>query len=374
MMERLVKLFKKQITITLCAIICGFIVVAVILACTGYQPLEAFSILFQGIFSKPKYIVNVIVKATPIILTGLSVVFAFKVGLFNIGAEGEYIIGTIVATVVGILVDLPFILLFPLIVLSGVAAGALYGALIGFLKAKFGIHEVITGIMLNWIAFYGSNFIVTLDRFHKPDSSFTYDINQSGMDIIYQWKNTEAGKEAVRQNPLLLETVGKTDLNIGILLAVLTAIVIFIILKKTTKGYTLRSVGMNKEAARCAGIHVEKNMIHAMMIAGAVAGAAGALTVTGVSHNLMTLAVTENYGFNGLSVAMLSGNSPIGTIFAGLLFAGLSYGGGSIQSSIGAPSKIINIMIGTIVFFVAIANLFPMIVGKIAGREGRKSE
>ena len=173
MMERLVKLFKKQITITLCAIICGFIVVAVILACTGYQPLEAFIILFQGIFSKPKYIVNVIVKATPIILTGLSVVFAFKVGLFNIGAEGEYIIGTIVATVVGILVDLPFILLFPLIVLSGVAAGALYGALIGFLKAKFGIHEVITGIMLNWIACYGSNFIVTLDRFHKPDSALS---------------------------------------------------------------------------------------------------------------------------------------------------------------------------------------------------------
>ena len=371
-MERLSKICKKQITVTVLAVLCGFLVAALILACTGYSTADAFAILGEGIFSKPKYIVNVIVKATPIILTGLSVVFAFKVGLFNIGAEGEYIVGTIVAVIIGITCDFPPVIQFLLILAGGMLAGALYGAVIGFLKAKFGIHEVITGIMLNWIAFYAANYVVTLERFHQPDSSSTYEINESGMDLIYRFKMSESGREAVKNSPLLLETVGKTDLNIGILIAVAAAVLVWVILRKTTKGFALRTVGFNKEAAQCAGINVKKNVIHAMMISGALAGLSGALMITGVSHKIMTLAATENYGFNGLSVAMLAGNSPIGAIFAGLLFAGLFYGGGSIQSSIGAPSEIINIMVGTIVFFVAIAGLFPMIVEKLGRKVAKR--
>ncbi|WP_366914692.1 hypothetical protein [Clostridium sp.] len=146
-MGKITNILKKQITITLLAIIFGFIVSGFILAIAGYNPFEAFSILFKGMVSKPKYIVNVITKATPIILTGLSVVFAFKVGLFNIGAEGQYIVGTIAATVTGILFDFPAWIQYPLVIISGIIAGGLYGAIIGFLKAKYGIHEVITGIM-----------------------------------------------------------------------------------------------------------------------------------------------------------------------------------------------------------------------------------
>ena len=375
-MEKVANLLKKQITSTIIAILCGFIVVAVLLAFTGYHPLEAFGILFQGIFSKPKYISQVIIKATPIILTGISVAFAFKVGLFNIGAEGQYIMGSIVATITGILFDLPPFLQIPVVVISGVCAGGIFGAIVGYLKAKFGIHEVITSIMLNWIAFYFGNFIVNTQRFHQPNSTGTYMINESGFTMfLYEWKNSEAGKAFLMKHPVLLDVILKTDINFGIIIAIIIAIIIGILLKKTTKGYELRSVGFNKDAAEFAGIDVKKNIIHAMVIAGAISGLAGALTITGMApHKISTMGTFENYGFNGLSVALIAGSSPVGCIFAGLLFAGLLYGGGSLQSTIGVPSEIINIMIGTIVFFVALTKVVPVLADKLIKRGERHAK
>ena len=369
-MEKIANLLKKQITSTIIAIFCGFIVVAVLLALTGYNPAEAFGILFRGIFSKPKYISQVIIKATPIILTGISVAFAFKVGLFNIGAEGQYIMGTIAATIAGIVFNLPPIFQIPVVVLSGVCAGGIYGAIVGFLKARFGIHEVITSIMLNWVAFYFGNFIVNTDRFHQPDSTGTYMIRESGFTMfLYGWKKSEAGKAFLKEHPVLLDVILKTDINFGIIFAIIVAVIIAILLKSTTKGYELRSVGFNMDAAEFAGIDVKKNILHAMIIAGAISGLAGALTITGMApHKISTMGTFENYGFNGMSVALIAGSSPIGCIFAGLLFAGLLYGGGSLQSPIGVPSEIINIMIGTIVFFVALTKVVPALADKLIKR------
>lgn len=369
-MEKIANLLKKQITSTIIAIFCGFIVVAVLLALTGYNPAEAFGILFRGIFSKPKYISQVVIKATPIILTGISVAFAFKVGLFNIGAEGQYIMGTIAATIAGNVFNLPPIFQIPVVVLSGVCAGGIYGAIVGFLKARFGIHEVITSIMLNWIAFYFGNFIVNTERFHQPDSTGTYMIRESGFTMfLYGWKKSEAGKAFLKEHPVLLDVILKTDINFGIIFAIIVAVIIAILLKSTTKGYELRSVGFNKDAAEFAGIDVKKNILHAMIIAGAISGLAGALTITGMApHKISTMGTFENYGFNGMSVALIAGSSPIGCIFAGLLFAGLLYGGGSLQSTIGVPSEIINIMIGTIVFFVALTKVVPALADKLIKR------
>ncbi len=364
-MSKISKLLKKPITATVIAVLLGFVVASFVLLLAGCNPIEAFGILFRSVFSKPKYIANVIIKATPIILTGVSIAFAFKVGLFNIGAEGQFVMGTIVATMVGIMFDLPPVLQFPLVLLSGMAAGALYGGLVGLLKARYGIHEVITGIMLNWISFYFCNYIVNTKTFHQPDSTGTYPINASGLDMIYNWKKSEAGSEVVIGNEFLREAVGKTNMNIGIIFAIVVAIIIAILLKKTTKGYELRAVGLNPHAAEFAGISVKKNIIHAMLIAGAIAGLAGALHITGVAQKLSTMGAFENYGFNGMSVALIANSSPIGCIFAGLLFAGLIYGGGSIQSEIGAPSEVINIMIGTIVFFVALSKVIPALADKL---------
>ncbi|MEQ8153318.1 MAG: ABC transporter permease [Clostridiaceae bacterium] len=369
-MKTAAKILKKPVTATFIAIFLGFIVASIVLGIAGYNPISAFGALFQGIFSKPKYISNTIIKATPIIITGLSVAFAFKTGLFNIGAEGQYIVGTIAATIVGIKLNLPAVLQIPAVIAAGVIAGAIFGGIVGLLKAKFGIHEVITSIMLNWISLYLCNFVVGLNVFHQPGSTATYMINKSGFTTILEnWKNSDAGREALSNNKWLSEIMLKTDFNIGIVVAVIMAISIWVLLYKLPKGYELRAVGSNKYAAEFAGINVSRNIIHAMLIAGALSGLAGALAITGVApHKISIMAAFENNGFNGLSVALIAGSSPIGCIFAGLLFGGLLYGGQSVQSAIGAPSEIINIMIGTIVFFVALTKIVPALADKLLKR------
>lgn len=369
-MQKIANLLKKQITATIIAVLCGFAVAAIILSIAGYDPFDAFVALFKGIFSKPKYISNVIIKSTPIILTGLSVAFAFKTGLFNIGAEGQYIIGTIVATMVGIKLNVHPVIQVLVVILTAMFFAGLYGGFVGYLKAKFGIHEVITSIMLNWIALYLCNFVVNLEAFHQPNSTGTYTVNPSSYTMLLpNWKMSETGLAFLREHPVLQEILLKTDVNFGIVVAILMVIGIHILLKRTTKGYELRAVGLNKDAAEFAGINIHKNIIHAMFIAGAIAGLAGALSITGVSpHKISTMAAFENFGFNGMAVALIAGKGPIGCIFAGLLFGGLIYGGQSIQSDIGAPSEIINIMIGTIVFFIALTNIIPLLANKLAKR------
>lgn len=375
-MQTTVKILKKPITSTIIAILCGFIVASVILAVAGYNPFETIAVMFRGIFARPKSITNVIIKATPIIITGLSVAFAFKTGLFNIGAEGQYIAGTVAATVVGVSLNLPAIIQIPVVILSGVAAGAILGGLVGFLKAKFGIHEVITSIMFNWICFYLQNYIANSAMFHKPNTTGTFPINKSGYTVVLNnWKTSKEGIRTLRNNKVLSEILLKTDLNYGIIIAIVMAILVSVLLYKTTKGFELRAVGFNPNASQCAGINVRRNILQSMLIAGAISGLAGALTITGMApHNISTISVFENNGFNGLSVALIAGSSPIGCVFAGLLFSGLIFGGQSVQSEIGAPSEIINIMIGTIVFFVALTTIVPVLADRLAKRGNKHAK
>ena len=306
-------ILKKPITATLISILSGFLVAAVILTVAGYNPLGAFSALIVGTMGRPKYIANVLIKGTPIIITGLSVAFAYKMGLFNIGAEGQYIMGSVAATTVGILLDLPPVLQIPVILLAGVLAGALYGGIAGYLKARFSINEVITTIMLNWIALYLCNFVSRLAPFYKSGTTGTYPIHESGYTVFFsRWKTTEAAAEFLQNHPMLGDLM-RTDFNVGIFIAVLLGIGISWFLFRTTKGYELRAVGFNKDAAEFAGISVEKNTIHTMLIAGALAGLAAALNITGINpHNISHLAMFEQNGMNGLSVAFIAGGSPVG--------------------------------------------------------------
>ena len=373
-MERVARILKKPLTATLLAIFFGFIVGAIVLAIAGYNPILAFGSLFRGVFSKPKYIANVIIQSTPIILTGLSVAFAFKTGLFNIGAEGQYIVGAITAGILGYELHLPAALQVVVVMTAAIVVSALYGGIVGLLKAKFGIHEVITCIMLNWVALYLNNFLVNLSAFKAPNSQSMYKIQDSAYTtLFYNWKTSAGGLKWLEGHPILKEIFLRTDLNIGFLVAVIMVIAVTLFLKRTTKGFELRSVGFNKDAAEFAGISVKSNIILSMVIAGGLAGLAGALQVTGVEpHRISILAAFENNGFNGLSVALIANSSPVGCLFAGLLFGGLLYGGSSIQSEIGAPSEIINIMIGTIVFFIALANIFLIIANKLKKRSEKR--
>lgn len=360
-MARTIKILKKPIISTILAIICGFLVAGTIIALTGYNPTEAFFALIKGIFGRPKYIFKVIEKSTPIILTGLSVAFAFKCGIFNIGAEGQYIMGSIAATIVGITFKFPAYIQIPLILISGIIAGTLFGVLTGFLKAKYGIHEVLVGIMLNWIAFYLCNFVVNLPGFNKLNTTKTLPINESGFTtLFYKFKKSKEGIEYLRKNKILSDILLKTDLNIGFLVAILIAVLVWFILYKTTFGFSIRSVGANKLAAEFSGIGVKRHIISTMGISGAICGLSAALVITGVSpHGLNLLSMFENFGFDGLSVALIANSSPIGCIFSGLFFGGLLYGGNTIQADLGVPSEIISITIGTILFFVSLTKIVP---------------
>ncbi len=375
-MSPVAKILKKPIASAVIAILFGFCVAAVILASAGYDPIGSFAALFNGAFGKPKYISNVIIKATPLLLTGSAVAFAYKAGLFNIGGEGQYIAGTVLAVVVGSQINLPAPLQIPIVILVGTLGGAVLGGLVGWLKARFGIHEVITSIMFNWIALYLNNFVVQTDLFHKANSTATIPVNDSSFTMLLpNWKVSKEGMNALAGIPWFREMLVKTDMNVGILVAIVAAVFIWWLLTRTKVGYEIRAVGLNKDAAQFAGISVEKNVVLCMVISGALCGLAGALTITGTSpHSISTLAAFENNGFNGLSVAFIAGCSPIGCIPASFLFAGLIYGGQSVQQVMGAPTEIINIMIGTIVFFMALGGIVPMLAERIERKRKLQAE
>lgn len=375
-MTTLTKIMRKPITSAIVAILFGFFVATIVLASAGYDPVEAFGALIDGMIGKPKYIANVIIKATPLLFTGVAVAFAFRVGLFNIGAEGQYVFGTVFATIVGVLLDLPPVLQIPVVLLVGMLAGAAAGALVGWLKAKFGIHEVITSIMLNWISLYFNNFVVNSEAFHKANSTKSLPINPSGYTMLFtDMKSSSDGLAALKDIPIVGDAIARTDANVGIIVAIIAAIFIGWLLMRTKVGYEMRAVGFNRDAAQFTGINVKRNLVLCMAISGALCGVAGALNITGLNpHSISVLAAFENYGFNGLSVAFIAGCSPVGCIPASLLFAGLLYGGQSVQQAVGAPSEIISIIIGTIVFFMALGGVIPMLAEYLDRRRAKQAK
>lgn len=372
MTEKLIPLLRRTSTGIFLSILMGFIVGAIILTAFGYNPIEAYTGLVYGIFGRPRFMLQTVIMATPIMLTGLSVTFAFKTGLFNIGVEGQFIMGAIAASFLGYTLNLP-IIIHPIVVMIGamIIAG-LYGAFVGFLKSKYGIHEVLSSIMLNWIALEINNFYVNMPRFRRANSNSVYTIQDSAHIIfLHEFKNTPEGIARLNESELLRELILRTDLNYGIFIAIIAAIVVKFILNKTTLGYTLKAVGSNKDAAEFAGINVKKHVILSMFISGMLAGLASAVFITGISPNTISiLASHDNFGFNGISVALIANANPIGNIFSALFFSGMQYGGSRIQSVFGIPSEIINIMVGTIVFFLGMRLIFITLADKLSKRRG----
>lgn len=364
MIKKLLKLFANNVFLfTLISIALGLVIGAVILLLAGYNPIAAYGVMIQGIFGKPKYLSYVIIRSTPLILTGLSIAFAFRTGLFNIGAEGQFIIGSTVAVVAGYFVHLPMILHIPFVILCALIASGFYGGLAGFFKARFGVNEVISTIMLNWVALYFQNFLIYTPGFQKPGGEVSYSIQPTAsIRFLDKWKRSEEGVKWLIDHPFWRDLF-KTPINWGIFIAIAIAVLIWFILKHTTLGYKLRAVGYNFHAAEYGGINVKKNMIVSMTIAGALSGLAGALQVMGVSHRVSLLAAMEGYGFDGIAVSLIGNSTPVGCVFSGLLFGGLKYGGPKMQPAMGAPSEIVNIVIGVIVFFIAIPQLIRLIIG-----------
>lgn len=353
--KKKIDIANNMIVFSVISILLGLLVGAIALTIAGFNPLEAYGAMIEGIFGKPKFIAWTIIRSTPLILTGLSVAFAFKTGLFNIGAEGQFIIGALVATMVGAGLNLPPIIHVPLTLLLAAIGGAVWGGFAGWLKSKFGINEVIATIMLNWIAFYFSNFMIKSTWLARPNSEASVSINESA-SIGIDW---------------LTDLVGPaTKVNWGIVISIVLVLIIAFILFKTTLGFELRGVGHNKFGAEYGGINVNRSILQSMAIAGLLAGIAGAIQVMGVSHNITVLAAQEGYGFDGIAVALIANSHPIGVIFSGLLFGAFKYGGTKMQA-IGAPSEVINIVIGSIVYFIALSSVLRSLYIKMRDKRNK---
>lgn len=373
MKTKLNQLFRHPVTAILAAVLLGLIMGGIILTASGYDALAAFKIMLADAFGRPRYLAQIIVNAVPIILTGLSVSFAFKTGLFNIGAEGQFVIGALVATMIGYGVALPAGIHPVVILAAAFLAGGLYGGLAGFLKNRYGIHEVISTIMLNWIAFYFNNYIVSMPGIKVEGTLHAPKILDTAKITFFStaWKRSDEGRAFIKDHAILGEFV-RADLGWGIIIAIAAALILAYVLKNTVLGFHLRSVGLNRDASEFAGIPVRRSVLRSMFVAGGVAALGGAILVMTTTNTVSVLGAQEGYGWDGISVSLIANANPLANLFTGILFSGLNYGGTLIQSQLGAPMEIINIIIGTIVLAIAVAPLLPRLADALAKKQQQK--
>lgn len=335
--ERLERLF-----IPILSIGGGFLTGVLILLLTGKNPLLMIQGLVKGISGydlrtmqfNSRLLGEFITFSMPLILSGLSFGFAFKTGLFNIGAEGQLIMGSYAAIALGFWLHWPRALHLPAVVIGSLLAGAIWGAIPGFLKARWNVHEVVTTIMLNYTAMYTSNYLLRF--FPMSNSMRTIPVPPSG----------------TFHSPWLQSITNQSRLHWGFILVMIAIILYWFIIQRTTFGYELRAVGHNPYAAAYAGMRVRRNIVFSMMIAGAFAGLAGALIAVGTFNFGRILYAFENYGFNGLGVALVGNNTTLGILVSGLLFGGLMASQPHLQN-LGIPKEIGQIIQAAIVVFVA---------------------
>ncbi|KGM43208.1 hypothetical protein JY97_08770 [Alkalispirochaeta odontotermitis] len=309
------------------------------------NPLQVYNAIFTAALSNRDGWGNVLYRATPLIFTGLAVALAFQCGLFNIGGEGQMVMGGFAITWIGFtFVQLPSFMLIPLCIMGGAAVGAMWASIPGYLKARRGVHEVVTTIMLNWIAVAFTQYLTMA---YKPKESWiphTHKIAESAqLARIAEYLNT-VGIDFPKSNLL----------NTSVLLAIGSVIFVAFLLKRTKLGYEIRSVGFNPSAAECAGISVAKNTVLAMAISGAIAGLAGVNQVMGYKHRFR-YGVFEGLGFDGIGVAFIGRNSPLGVVLAALLFGILDHGGLAIDVSTRVPREIVLVLKAAILIFVVVS-------------------
>jgi len=333
----------------LCVLIglaCGFLVLVAI------NPAHAWAdgfvrILKGGFYDAPYGVGKTLANAAPLIMTGLSVAFAFKTGLFNIGAAGQYTLGAYGALYCAIMLHMPWYVCL----LAATLMGGIWGAIPGFFKAYLNINEVITAIMFNWIGLYLVNEL----------------IYQNGTGPMYDARNTRTWnlRKSEEYAQSIIPDLGLNDLfqtnstTIAIFLAMVVAVLVWMVLNKTIFGYELKAVGFNKNAARYAGINEKKNIVLSMTIAGALAGfGAGLYYLSSVSEwNPLNSTSLPAMGFNGISVALLASSNPIGTIFSAIFISHISVGG-SFLSTKYYPTEIADLISGIIIYLCAFSMLF----------------
>lgn len=316
-----------KVLVPVLAVFLSFLVGALLIVSIGGKPMEAYGYLFKGAFGNSKNIAESFVKATPLIFTGLAATFAYRCGVFNLGAEGQFVMGAVASLVISTKVTgLPDVLLLVLSMLGGTLAGGLWGLIPGLLKIGRGLNEMIVSIMLNYVAilFMGYLYSGPLREGSVPQT------------------------EAVSIK--LMKLFGQSRLHIGILIAVVLGLLIYYFMFYTAEGFKLRAVGMNKTASSVNGFSVNRLMLLSFVVSGAVAGLGGSIELLGTQFRLMA-GFGDGYGFDGVAIALIGQLNPIGTMLVAYLFAVLRTGATTMQVGSGMPTSVIDIIQALVIVF-----------------------
>jgi ABC-type uncharacterized transport system permease subunit len=339
----------RAVSVPVAAVLLAALIGAIILVVSGASPLQAYVALLKGSFGSSTALARTLEKATPLVFSGLAVAFAFKAGLFNIGAQGQLLLGAITAASIGFWVKgLPPYIHAPLALLGGVLAGGLFGAIPGALKAYTGANEVITTIMLNYVA-----------------------INLTDYLADGPLKDTSPGNIVARTPQILdsarIPVIGGVPL--GFIIALLAAVLVFWLVWYTTTGFEIRTVGLNPSAARYSGMKVARTVILTMVISGMLAGVGGAVETLGVVGRYQP-GFNVGLGFDGITVALLGRTHPFGVIPASLLVGAMKAGASQMQFDAGVAKEITDVIQALILFFVAADVIVRWILRMRAGEEG----
>lgn len=353
-----------SVAASLICILTGLLVGFIILCCiNGEYAADGFSrIIKGGFYLMPKGIGTVLSQTAPLIMTGLSVAFAFKTGLFNIGAAGQYTVGALGALYFALILQMPWYVCL----LAAMVFGAVWGAIPGIFKAYFNVNEVITAIMFNWIGLYAVNEIIykgVLGSMYDLKTTKTYTLRGSAPQAVIP----DMGLNAV---------FNTKSTTIAIFIAIVIAVLVYIIINKTTFGYELKACGHNKDAARYAGINEKKNIVLSMTIAGALSGiGAGLYYLSGVAEwNPQVSTALPAMGFNGIPVALLALSNPVGVIFAALFVSHITVGGGYLPTKYFQP-EIADVIIAVIIYLCAFVSLFKgVVVEAVVKRRKKKAQ
>ncbi len=350
------------------AVVLALLIGAVMIALMDADPIEAYQGLWEGAFGTKNAVADTVVKATPLLLVGIGICISFRGGVINIGGEGQMIIGGLAALAVAL--EYPNgdpIVIIPAALVASFLAGAVWGGIAGVLKAYFNVNEILSTIMLNQIANFWMIYLVSntfVDPAKKqlgapiPETqrlSREFDLPRIGEDIdrLWDWLGLSGYGERMWATTLM---------HNGIIIAIVLAVVVYVLLWRTTIGYRIRAVGQNPRASRYAGIQVKRYTVLALMLSGGFAGLAGGIQLLGVRHRMNAeggaLAFTGNAGFNGIVAALFGKLHPLGTIPASLLFGALLVGGNKLQRTVQVPSALTTVLIGMVIVFAVSSDIW----------------
>ena len=354
-MEYYRKILKEKLYLlakTLAVLAIGFLISGAIMLLGGYSPIRAYKALLTSsiLTTDVYYVATTLAFATPVMLTAITFAIGVKAGVFNIGAEGQMYLGALGAIIIASM-KMPGPLYIPLALMLGSIFGALWGAIAGVLKAYRGVNEVVSTIMLNWIAFWITKYL-----------------------IVYYFSNPEQQEKSIYapESGRLPIIIKGTELTASFILALVTTLVTYILLWNTVLGYEIRATGLNPKAAKYGGISPERAIVWSFLIGGVAAGLAGVCEYIGrhpyaVPVDLQTLV---GKGFEGITVSLIGANHPIGIIFASIFIGALEAGNAAMQIEAGVPKEVVSVVQGVIIMTLAIPGLLRFIRSKLSRRGG----